>query len=93
MVSNNEERVLRGLREGQHAQTGTFSSTGPINQPLEEGGIDLKDVGRKAAKKAEREAIRRMLEESRWNRRETADRLQISYKALLYKIKEYGLDE
>jgi DNA-binding NtrC family response regulator len=34
-----------------------------------------------------------MLQRTRWNRKETAENLCISYKALLYKIKENGLDK
>ena len=41
-----------------------------------------------AAREAERELIFRMLQQTRWNRKETAEILGISYKALLYKIKE-----
>jgi two-component system response regulator AtoC len=53
----------------------------------------LKDVSRTAARGAERDLIARMLQQTRWNRKETADILGISYKALLYKIKENGLDK
>jgi two-component system response regulator AtoC len=53
----------------------------------------LKDVSRIAARKAERELILMMLHQTRWNRKETAENLGISYKALLYKIKESGLDK
>jgi len=48
----------------------------------------LKDVARRAARIAEREAILRALVRSAWNKRKAAKRLQISYKALLYKIKD-----
>jgi two-component system, NtrC family, response regulator AtoC len=47
----------------------------------------LKDVARRAARIAEREAILRALMRTGWNKRKAAKRLQISYKALLYKIK------
>jgi two-component system, NtrC family, response regulator AtoC len=53
----------------------------------------LKDVSRSAARGAERDLISRMLQQTRWNRKEAADMLGISYKALLYKIKENGLDK
>jgi len=53
----------------------------------------LKEVGRQAAHKAETELIRHVLDRTRWNRRETSRILQISYKALLYKIKSSGLDK
>ncbi len=53
--------------------------------------IDLKDLGRKAAHSAEREAIIIMLGHTGGNKREAAERLGISYKAILYKIREFGI--
>ena len=52
----------------------------------------LKEIARHAARAAERELIYRTLQETRWNRREAAEILGISYKALLYKIKDAELD-
>ncbi len=60
---------------------------------LDEGNYSLKDISRAAAREAERALIARMLQQTRWNRKETAEILGISYKALLYKIKENGLDK
>jgi two-component system response regulator AtoC len=60
---------------------------------LEPGTYSLKDIARTAARQAECELIARMLHHTRWNRKETAEILGISYKALLYKIKENGLDK
>ncbi len=51
------------------------------------GNYSLKDISRTAAREAERELILRMLQQTRWNRKETAKNLGIRYKALLYKIK------
>jgi DNA-binding NtrC family response regulator len=59
----------------------------------EAGNYSLKDISRTAAREAERELILKMLQQTRWNRKETAEILGISYKALLYKIKENGLDK
>ena len=56
-------------------------------RPLPEDA-PLKDVARRAARIAEREAILRALMRTGWNKRKAAKRLQISYKALLYKIKD-----
>jgi two-component system response regulator AtoC len=53
----------------------------------------LKDIARAAARAAEVVAISRMLQRTRWNRKAAAEILGISYKALLYKIKENGLDK
>jgi two-component system, NtrC family, response regulator AtoC len=55
--------------------------------------VSLKDIARTAAREAERELILRMLTRTRWNRKEAAEILGVSYKALLYKIKENGLDK
>jgi two-component system, NtrC family, response regulator AtoC len=59
----------------------------------ESGNYSLKDISRTAAREAERELIFKMLQQTRWNRKATAEILGISYKALLYKIKENGLDK
>ena len=55
--------------------------------------ISLLEVGRRAAWEAERRTILEMLETTHWNRREASRRLQVSYKALLNKIKQMELDE
>src|SRR5207249_2660077 len=52
----------------------------------------LKDIARRASQAAEREAISKMLERTGWNRVRAARALRISYRALLYKIKQTGLD-
>ncbi|CAN5878789.1 hypothetical protein BH18ACI5_BH18ACI5_22160 [soil metagenome] len=57
------------------------------------GSGSLKDISRQAARTAERELISRTLQQTRWNRREAASILGISYKALLYKIKDAELDK
>jgi two-component system response regulator AtoC len=61
--------------------------------PDKQAVYSLKHVSRAAARKAERELILKMLQRTRWNRKETAEALGISYKALLYKIRENGLDK
>jgi DNA-binding NtrC family response regulator len=63
----------------------------PPGQIDDEYRIDLKDLGRRAANGAEREAIVIMLRHTGGNKREAADRLGISYKAILYKIREFGI--
>jgi two-component system response regulator AtoC len=54
--------------------------------------VSLKTIASQAAEKAEQEIVRRALAETRWNRREAARRLRISYKALLNKIKKWELE-
>ncbi len=57
----------------------------PMDGPLEE-------TTRAALKIAESIRIKRALERSRWNKTKAAEELKISYKTLLTKIKEYGLE-
>jgi two-component system, NtrC family, response regulator AtoC len=53
---------------------------------------DLKSLVRSLKDEAEAEAISRTLKETKWNRKEAARKLNISYKALLYKIRQLNLD-
>jgi DNA-binding NtrC family response regulator len=62
------------------------SGTGP-RKVVEIGTSSLLEIGRRAAMQAEREAIERVLAQTRWNRRQAAKILRISYKALLNKLK------
>ena len=66
----------------------------PAALPSDNGAASgsLKDIARNAAREAERAMIFRTLQQTRWNRREAAELLGISYKALLYKIKEANFD-
>jgi two-component system response regulator AtoC len=52
----------------------------------------LKAVTRKAARAAERDMILKALEETQWHRLRAAKLLNISYRSMLYKIKEAGLN-
>jgi two-component system response regulator AtoC len=52
---------------------------------------DLKRLVRGLKADAELEAIARILEKTNWNRKKASTELNISYKALLYKIKQYGI--
>jgi two-component system, NtrC family, response regulator AtoC len=61
-------------------------------RPPKPATLSLKDISRKAALVAERGAILQALEQSQWNRVRAAKLLEISYRALLYKIKDSGLD-
>jgi len=54
---------------------------------LKAESLSLLEIGRRAAMAAERDAIERALNETRWNRRQAAKLLKVSYKALLNKMK------
>lgn len=57
-----------------------------LNKP-----ISLKAVTRKAVHELERKIILSILQSNEWNRKRTAKALNISYRALLYKIREVGV--
>ena len=99
VVLGNEQAVIDEIVETQ-------KSARPSEEPSETvdlqalgadfssaDGIDLKAISRRAAQVAEKRVIERVLQQTRWNRKEAAEKLQISYKALLYKMKENGLSE
>jgi two-component system response regulator AtoC len=100
VVLGNEQAVLdeislRGPEpEPQEAGAGELLDFDGLGAELDKGeSIDLKAISRRAAQVAEKRVIERVLLQTRWNRKEAAERLQISYKALLYKMKENGLSE
>jgi two-component system, NtrC family, response regulator AtoC len=53
----------------------------------------LKAAARAASREAERELIMQALARTRWNRKRAAQELQISYKSLLYKLKQIGFQD
>jgi DNA-binding NtrC family response regulator len=77
--------VQIALNDLQIAAFGSYAPVGPAQ------GGSLKVAARAASKKAERELIMQALERTRWNRKRAARELQISYKSLLYKIKQIGV--
>ena len=56
------------------------------------GPSDLKALVRGLKGEAESKAIAATLQATKWNRKEASRRLNISYKALLYKIQRYGIE-
>ena len=67
----------------------TPKSTGTGNEHV----LSLKTAARAALRKTERELISKALEHTHWNRKRAAQELQISYKSLLSKIKQAGLEK
>jgi two-component system, NtrC family, response regulator AtoC len=56
-----------------------------------DGPISLKELTRKATRELERKVILKVLQAHHWNRKQAARTLSISYRALLYKIRDAGL--
>ncbi len=59
----------------------------PVPPPEDEGGLSIK----RASRRTEEDLIRRALVRTGGNRTRAAELLEISHRALLYKIKEFGL--
>ena len=72
---------------------GTGGVHGDASARASESGGGLKSLARSAKDEAEAQAITQALEQTNWNRKQAAVILQISYKALLYKIRQYGIAE
>lgn len=100
LVLRDEQAVLAELAvptAKQAATSGYPTKISRFPRPTVEafgndGISDLKSVARSAMSEAEAVAIARALNRTRWNRKRAAEMLDISYKALLYKIKQYDLD-
>ena len=82
--------------EGSFRELLEMSSTRQRISPREEAAPQreqgLKALVRSLKDEAEMEAIADALEKTHWCRKDAAKMLGISYKALLYKIRQFGLD-
>jgi two-component system, NtrC family, response regulator AtoC len=79
-----EDEPLQELVAVQHQYSGR-----PYK--LAEGSIPLKRIARQAGRAMSRQLILNALQANHWNRRRTARDLKISYRTLLYEIREIGL--
>jgi two-component system, NtrC family, response regulator AtoC len=86
-------RAIVGLGDETLAMGGLRSLLRRVDRGSNGEKISLKDAARAASREAEREIILQVLTRTRWNRRRAAQELQISYKALLYKLKQIGYEE
>jgi DNA-binding NtrC family response regulator len=82
LVLADEDAALRELQMAPPNRS-------PQRQPAHNSG--LKSLSRSAKHEVEAEAIAQALEQTHWHRQKAARLLKISYKALLYKIRQFGL--
>jgi two-component system, NtrC family, response regulator AtoC len=87
----NAARVLVALGD-EHLAMGGLRAL--LNKSAAGNGttVSLKAASKAASHEAEKELILNVLTRTRWNRRRAAKELQISYKALLYKLKQIGCE-
>lgn len=83
VILGSEEAILSELRD---RETDIFDFIIPP-----QGEVSLKQITSRAVRQVERKVILKMVEASNWNRKRAAKRLNISYRALLYKLKEVGV--
>ena len=83
VILGSEEAISSDLstREDEY-----FNPDIPIDGP-----ISLKKITRQAVRELERKVILKVLQAHHWNRKQAAKSLNISYRALLYKIRDAGL--
>jgi two-component system response regulator AtoC len=83
VVFGSEEQVISVLRDPGGS---AYSNSEPVDLKT-----PLRIQSKRAVRHLERRIILGVLQAHKWNRRKTARTLDISYRALLYKIKEAGL--
>jgi two-component system response regulator AtoC len=97
VIFNDEQTVLKKLLtqtpDDPVIETGGPSQSVPSWFAPGSDPFNLKEATKRAVEQAEREAIFSTLSKTNWNRKLASKLLQVSYKALLYKIQRYGLDD
>src|SRR6201997_260989 len=88
VILEDDEGSLRELVE----MSATRQRTSPRQEPVLPREQGLKALVRGLKDEAEMEAIADALEKTRWCRKDAAKMLGISYKALLYKMRQFNLD-
>src|ERR1700692_4938588 len=83
LILGNEEVIATDLAP---RDTSFFNAEIPLD-----GQINLKKVTRQAVRELERKVILKVLQNHHWNRKQAARALSISYRAVLYKIRDAGL--
>jgi two-component system, NtrC family, response regulator AtoC len=83
VVLGGEEHILSAIRQPEEFR--------PLLPEVIDLTTPLRVQTKRAVQHLERKIILGVLEAHKWNRRKTARSLDISYRALLYKIKEGGL--
>lgn len=98
VVVRGDESIIDDLINSAGSAPATAAAPGAGGSVEEEepgyesDGYSLKDrIGRTVARE-EKRLIAEVLNKTNWNRRKAADLLEISYRSLLYKIKDYNLN-
>jgi len=90
LVLGDEATAIAELQRGL-ARAGSNGNEAAAQPKTLQTQPDLKEMVRNLKNGAESEVIAQVLEETAWNRKRAATKLNISYKALLYKIRQYDI--
>jgi DNA-binding NtrC family response regulator len=95
VVLGGEDSILAELARREAGDARGRSAFEELLVEIEEtaGDVPLREVGRRASLEVEREAIRAVLHQTSWNRKQAARLLGVSYKTLLAKIRDCELSE
>lgn len=89
VMSGSEDLITRYLAEAESGLNRNWSVEQiDITRP-----VALKEITRQATQDLERQIILRVLQANGWNRQKTAKWLQISYRSLLYKLSDFGVNQ
>jgi two-component system, NtrC family, response regulator AtoC len=89
LIQGNEDRSIEELHGANRIMIGRPAAEDSSGEAIP---TNLKKLTRQIKTSAEKPAIEKILMETRFNRKAAARRLQISYKGLLRKLREYDLD-
>ena len=94
VVLESEDSILNDLQGGTRNGSLRTSQFEALQAEVEEtaGEVPLREVGRRVAMQAERETIGVALDHTQWNRKQAAKMLGVSYKTLLQKIRDCGIE-
>ena len=86
--------VILGSEEAFHSEPDPSAEKKGLHVSYElneDGNIPLKRIAQQVTRRMEHDVILKVLQANQWNRRRTAEILKISYRALLYKVRQAGL--
>ncbi len=89
VVVREDEGIIYDTLKAPAVQTGSYSTTATI--PAQAKDYSLKKRVGDTVAQQEKALISEVLTKTNWNRRKAAKLLEISYRSLLYKIKDYQL--
>lgn len=83
--------VILGSEEAFYSERAERKPLDVAYEMNEDGKIPLKRIAQQVTRRMEHDVILKVLQANHWNRRKAAEVLKISYRALLYKVRQAGL--